>query len=404
MPEEPEVSLHRHLSLPLITFYGLGTIIGAGIYVLVSEVARTSGTLMPLAFLLAGVIASLTGACYAELGSRFPHAAGAVLYIDQAFGKPSLSRITGVLVLLTGIVSAATISRGFVGYLDIYWQVNPALAIIGLCIVMGTITSIGIRESVWAITIITLLEVFGLFLVLGFTSWGQEPVVQIEQLQITGIEPLILGAFLAFYAFIGFEDMVNLAEEVKNPRVNLPRAILLSIVISSLLYLAVSVTAVIYVDLSELGASSSPLALMVSSYPGAVKAIGLIGIVAITNGALTQIIMASRMIYGMARRGLLPEVFAHVNRRTRTPLLNTWLVTLMIMGFALWLPLVTLASMTSAIMLVIFALVNLSLLKVKKAGIFEGEAPSFQVWRWVPLAGLVINLCLLAYQAATVMR
>ena len=200
-----------------------------------------------------------------------------------------------------------------------------------MCMVMGTITSIGIRESAWAITIITLLEVVGLFLVLGFTSWGQQPVVQVEPLQIIGIEPVILGAFLAFYAFIGFEDMVNLAEEVKNPRVNLPRAILLSIVISSLLYLAVSVTAVRYVDLVELGASSSPLALMVSKHPGAVKVIGLIGIVAITNGALTQIIMASRMLYGMARRGLLPGVFAQVNRRTRTPLLNTWLVTLMIM-------------------------------------------------------------------------
>jgi APA family basic amino acid/polyamine antiporter len=404
MSEDPEVSLNRHLGLPLVTFYGLGTIIGAGIYVLVSEVARTSGSLMPLAFLLAAVIASLTGACYAELCSRFPHAAGAVLYIDKAFGKATLSQTTGVLVLLTGIVSAATISRGFVGYLDIYWQVDPNLAIIGLCMVMGAITSIGIREAAWAITVITLLEIIGLVLVLGFTAWGQEPVAQTETLQLTGIEPVILGAFLAFYSFIGFEDMVNLAEEVKNPRVNLPRAILLSIVISSLLYLAVSVTAVRYVNLVDLGASSSPLALMVANHPQAVKIIGLIGIVAITNGALTQIIMASRMLYGMARRGLLPGIFARVNRRTHTPLLNTWLVTFMIMGFALWLPLVTLASITSAIMLVIFALVNLSLLKVKKAETVQGEAPSFQVWRWVPLAGLVINLCLLAYETALVMR
>jgi APA family basic amino acid/polyamine antiporter len=404
MSEDPEVSLNRHLGLPLVTFYGLGTIIGAGIYVLVSEVARTSGSLMPLAFLLAAVIASLTGACYAELCSRFPHAAGAVLYIDKAFGKATLSQTTGVLVLLTGIVSAATISRGFVGYLDIYWQVDPNLAIIGLCMVMGAITSIGIREAAWAITVITLLEIIGLVLVLGFTAWGQEPVAHTETLQLTGVEPVILGAFLAFYSFIGFEDMVNLAEEVKNPRVNLPRAILLSIVISSLLYLAVSVTAVRYVNLVDLGASSSPLALMVANHPQAVKIIGLIGIVAITNGALTQIIMASRMLYGMARRGLLPGIFARVSRRTRTPLLNTWLVTFMIMGFALWLPLVTLASMTSAIMLVIFALVNLSLLKVKKAETVQGEAPSFQVWHWVPLAGLVINLCLLAYETALVMR
>jgi APA family basic amino acid/polyamine antiporter len=398
MSEDPEVSLNRHLGLPLVTFYGLGTIIGAGIYVLVSEVARTSGSLMPLAFLLAAVIASLTGACYAELCSRFPHAAGAVLYIDKAFGKATLSQTTGVLVLLTGIVSAATISRGFVGYLDIYWQVDPNLAIIGLCMVMGAITSIGIREAAWAITVITLLEIIGLVLVLGFTSWGQEPVAQTETLQLTGIEPVILGAFLAFYSFIGFEDMVNLAEEVKNPRVNLPRAILLSIVISSLLYLAVSVTAVRYVNLVDLGASSSPLALMVANHPQAVKIIGLIGIVAITNGALTQIIMASRMLYGMARRQLLPAVFGKVNASTQTPVFNTWLVTLIIMGFALWLPVVTLAQLTSFIMLAIFALVNLALLRVKALSTGDQPAPAFTIPMWVPIAGLITNSSLLGYQ------
>jgi APA family basic amino acid/polyamine antiporter len=396
MLEQQEVSLQRHLGLPLVTFYGLGTIIGAGIYVLVSEVARVAGTLMPLAFLGAGIIAALTGLCYAELCSRFPHAAGAALYVDKAFKRASLSQLTGFMVLLTGIVSAATISRGFVGYLDLYWQLDTRLAIIGLCLLMGTITSLGIRESAWAITLITVVEIAGLIFVLSFVTAGQALEQQAEELQLSGLTPIALGAFLAFYAFIGFEDMVNLAEEVREPETNLPRAIILSIAVSSLMYVAIAVAAVYYIDLSELAASASPMALMVGNSPRAVAAIGVIGMVAISNGALTQIIMASRMLYGMARRQLLPAMFGKVNARTQTPVLNTWLVTFTIMGFALWLPVVTLAQLTSFIMLLVFAVVNCALLRVKAQR--SGEAPAFTVPGWVPMTGLIANLCLLGYQ------
>ena len=397
MQTEREPSLHRHLTLPLVTFYGLGTIIGAGIYVLVSEVASTSGTSIAWAFLTAGLIATLTGACYAELCSRFPHAAGAVLYVDQAFSRPFLSQLVGVLVLITGVVSAATISRGFVGYLNIYWAVSPTIAITGLCLLMGLITSIGIRESAWIITLITLLEVGGLLLVLYFTSSGADLIAQPDAFQITGIGPVLAGAFLAFYAFIGFEDLVNLAEEVREPRRNLPRAILISLVLSVLLYLAVALTALSFVSLEDLSASTSPLATMVSNYPKVVAAIGIIGMIAISNGALTQIIMASRMLYGMARRGLLPPIFGRIHPRTRTPFLNTWLVTGVILGFALWLPLATLARITSSVMLIVFIFVNLSLLKVQAGNLFEDHTPRFIVPRWIPVFALLANLFLLAY-------
>lgn len=398
MTAPPEISLQRHLGLPLVTFYGLGTIIGAGIYVLVSEVARVSGTLMPLAFLAAGIIAGLTGLCYAELCSRFPHAAGAALYVDKAFSRPALSQLTGFLVLLTGIVSAATISRGFVGYLDLYWHIDSRLAIVGLCLLMGMITSLGIRESAWAITLITLLEIAGLLFVLGFVASGQALEEQVDQVHVRGLTPIVLGAFLAFYAFIGFEDMVNLAEEVRDPETILPRAINLSIASSAILYLAIALAAVRYIDLSVLAESTSPMAVMVGNSPGAVAAIGLIGMVAITNGALTQIIMASRMLYGMARRKLLPARFARINARTQTPVFNTWLVTATIMCFALWLPVVTLAQLTSSIMMLVFALVNISLLSVKTHASRDASAPAFSVPRWVPLTGLIANLCLLGYQ------
>jgi APA family basic amino acid/polyamine antiporter len=397
--EQQGVSLQRHLGLPLVTFYGLGTIIGAGIYVLVSDVTRVSGTLMPWAFLTAGVIAALTGTCYAELCSRFPHAAGAALYVDKAFKNAKLSQLVGLLVLLTGIVSAATISRGFVGYLDLYWPINHSLAIVGLCLLMGTITSIGIRESAWVISLITLLEVAGLLFVLGYAT-SQPPIPEpAPELMFSGITPVVLGAFLAFYAFIGFEDMVNLAEEVIDPTRNLPRAILLSIGISSVFYIAVALVALYYVDLTKLAASSSPMAVMVGQSPRAVAAIGVISMVAISNGALTQIIMASRMLYGMARRKLLPAMFGHISARTQTPVLNTWLVTIIIMGFALWLPVATLARLTSSIMLVIFALVNLSLLRVKSQAA-NGESPGFAVPKLIPQLGFIANLCLLGYQIA----
>jgi APA family basic amino acid/polyamine antiporter len=396
--DQQQASLQRQLGLPLVTFYGLGTIIGAGIYVLVSEVAHVSGTMMPLAFLVAGVTASLTGLCYAELCSRFPHAAGAVLYVDKAFRRAWLSQLTGLLVLLTGIVSAATISRGFVGYLDLYWHIDTSLAIIGLCLVMGTITSLGIRESAWAITLITLLEIAGLLFVLSFVTTGQAVTEQAQEVQMSGLGPVALGAFLAFYAFIGFEDMVNLAEEVHEPETNLPRAIVLSIGVSGVMYVAIAVTAVRFIDLTELAASNSPMAVMVGNSPTAVAAIGVIGMVAISNGALTQIIMASRMLYGMAQRQLLPASFGKINARTQTPVLNTWLVTFVILGFALWLPVVTLAQLTSFIMLVIFALVNVALLRVKARATGDHPAPVFTVPAWVPIAGLIANSCLLGYQ------
>jgi APA family basic amino acid/polyamine antiporter len=388
--------LHRTLGLALVTFYGLGTIIGAGIYVLVGEVARSAGTLLPAAFLLAGIIALLTGSCYAELSGRYPHAAGAVLYVDEAFSSPLVSQLTGLLVLVTGIVSAAAISRGFVGYLDIYWKIPPSYTIVALGALMGLVASKGIKESALLISAITLLEVAGVLLVIGFTVIG-DPVTQLPQSVVPfAPTPIIAGAFIAFYAFIGFEDMVNLAEETRDPGITMPRAILISIAVSTLLYIAVAVAATFYVDLVQLADSGSPLVLMVSGNTWAVNLVTLIGMVAITNGALTQIIMASRMLYGMAGRGLLPHFFRHVNSRTQTPSRNTWLVTLVIIGFALWLPVLTLAKLTSTVMLVIFAGVNLALIRIRHTQ--RGPATlTFKVWPWVPWLALAVNLYLLGY-------
>jgi basic amino acid/polyamine antiporter, APA family len=388
--------LQRKLGLSLVTFYGLGTIVGAGIYVLIGEVANIAGQQIAWAFLLAGIIASLTGACYAELSSRFPAAAGAVLYIDQAFNKKRLSQFSGLLIILTGIVSAATISRGFVGYLGLYIDIPDWLAIVSLALILGSIAVLGVKESASAVALITILEVFGLLMVIVLVSFSSQTEAphNHESFQLSSI---ILGSFLAFYAFIGFEDMVNLAEEMKSVKRDMPRAIFFAMIISTLLYLGIAWVAAEHTNLPGLASSDSPLAYMLGDHKLAVMIIGLISLVAITNGALTQIIMGSRVLYGMSRRNILPKVFGQVWTKTSTPVFSTLTVTFVILIFALWLPLAVLAKLTSSVMLMIFALVNLSLIRIKMI-----EAPKmtdhFKVPMAVPVLGLLMNISLLVYQ------
>ena len=388
-----EEQLKRTLGLPLLTFYGLGTIVGAGIYVLIGEVAGVSGSLLPVAFVIAGVVAGLTGASYAELSARYPRAAGAALYVDAAFGNLYLSRLTGFGLLFTGVVSSATICKGFTGYLNLYVSVPEIVAIPLLCLGLFLVASWGIKESAWLITLITLLEVGGLLLVVYLAGSSERTTDSIPvHFGVTGV---LLGSFLAFYAFIGFEDMVNLAEEVKDPEVTLPRAILLSIAISIGLYVVVALAALLWSDLESISRSDSPLAVMVGDSPTGVWVIGLISLVAVVNGALVQVIMAARVLYGMAMREMLPRFFARVNRMTQTPVLNTLLIVVVILCFALWLPMITLAKITSAVMLCIFALVNLSLIQVKRRE--HGEAP-FVVPVAVPVAGSICCVSILLYQ------
>jgi APA family basic amino acid/polyamine antiporter len=394
--------LKRSLSLPLLTFYGLGTIIGAGIYVLVAKVAGHAGLYAPLAFLLAAALAAFTGLSYAELSARFPKSAGEAVYVQQGLGRQSLSMLVGLLIVTTGVVSAATVANGFVGYLHVFVPIPDALAITLLALALGTLAVWGIEESVMAATLITLVEIGGLLfiVVVGGQSLATLPARLPELVPPADArvwQGILLGAFLAFYAFIGFEDMVNVAEEVRDPTRVLPRAILLALGGSTVLYLLVALVAVLALPPVELAASSAPLAdiyLRTTGKPPTV--ISLISMFAIVNGALIQIVMASRVLYGMSRERWLPAWLGRVHPRTRTPLWATVLVTLVILALALWLPLETLARATSLVILVVFALVNLALLRIKRrdphpAGI--GTYPA-----WVPLAGAVSSGGFALYQ------
>jgi amino acid transporter len=400
-------ALKRSLSLPLITFYGLGTIIGAGIYVLIGVVASKAGMFSPLAFLLAAFIAGFTAFSYAELSSRLPRSAGEAVYIQEAFGKRWLSSTVGWSVVAIGLVSSATIANGFVGYLGIFIQTPDWLAITCLVVSLGLIAAVGISQSVWMATIITLIEIGGLIYVLvvagdNFSQLPSRLPELIPSFEASAWNGIFIGAFLAFYAFIGFEDMVNVAEEVKDAPRTLPKAIIIALVVSTILYLAVALVAVLALPINDLASSNAPLALIVENSVEAsgnksTLFISAISLVAVINGALIQIIMASRVLYGMGNTGMAPHRLAKIHPRTQTPLISTGLTTFAVLVLALWLPLVTLAQITSFITLTIFAVVNLSLIRLKLRTPNVPDTVHYPLW--VPIIGASLSIIFLAIQS-----
>lgn len=405
-PHRPQ--LRRVLSLPLITFYGLGTILGAGIYVLVGKIAGVSGLYAPLAFLIAAAVAALSGFSYAELTSRYPHAGGESIYVQQGFGIRALSTLVGLLVATAGLVSAATISHGFVGYLNVFVALPATPVIVVIVLALGSLAIWGILESAWAAAIATIVEIAGLLLIIAVASpclatlparWP-ELLPAADAAAWSGI---MLGAFLAFYAFIGFEDMANVAEEVQDPARNLPRAILFALALATMLYFLVALVAVLSLPPAQLAASAAPLALIFEHSTGHPPSlIAAISLFAVLNGALIQIIMASRMFYGMSAAGWLPGALARVGTRTGTPVVATIAATAGVLLFALALPLATLAKATSTIVLAVFALVNLALIRIKRRDPAPAGARVYAAW--IPWGGLLLSLALLVFQLFTVIR
>ena len=395
-------SLKRSLSPSLLTLYGLGNILGAGIYVLIGKVAGHAGIYAPMAFLLASLLACLTAFTYAELSARYPVSAGEAVYLQKGFARVWLSVLVGLLIVMAGVVSAATITRGFVGYLQVFIAVPPGLAMLLLVTVLGGLAAWGISESIRIAAVFTVLEILGLLLII----WVARPDISTAVNQASHIIPpanidiwqgILLGTFLAFYAFIGFEDMVNVAEEVRNPWRNLPLGILLALFVSSLLYFAVAFVSVVQFTPDELAASDAPLAYIYQQSTGKTPTlISLIGIFAVVNGALIQIIMASRVLYGMARQGWVTSSLGSVHPQTRTPLQATLLVSVLVLVMALWLPIEQLAKATSYFLLTVFALVNLALWRIKSKR--RDDIVPFVIPVWVPMAGFFLTTVFLLYQ------
>ncbi len=398
-----ETRLNRALSLPMITIYGLGTMVGGGFYALLGKVAGHAGMLAPMSFLVAAAIAFVTALSFGELAARFPYSAGESRYVFEAFRRRSVSMLVGWMVIATGVVSAATLANAFSLFLRDLIVLPSNLGVVFLIVVLSAIAIWGIGQSVVIAGIIAVIEVGGLvyLLVSMRRQWSELPLRWKELVPTLEIEPwsgVFVGAFLAFYAYIGFEDMVNEGEEVIDPSRNLPRAILIALIVTAALYLLVATPAVLMVPPQELAEARTPLALLVPQDSDAARMMMVcISMLAGVNGALVQLIMASRVAYGMSDQGMGPAFLARVHLQTRTPITATLLIAALTLTFGLWLPLEALARLTSAIMLVNFAAVNLSLVVIKRRSPERtDDGPRHSIW--VPIFGSLLCLIFLGLQ------
>ncbi|MFP3920209.1 MAG: APC family permease [Dichotomicrobium sp.] len=398
-PESGEAQLNRTVTLPALTLYGIGVIVGAGIYVLIGETAAKAGFYTPLAYLAASVLVSLTAASYAELCAAHPVSAAETAYIRAGLGIESLATLAGLLVCLSGIVSSATLIQGGAGYASSLSDLPPDALAIAFALALGTIVGLGIRLSVGVIATITVVETGALIVIaaLGLTDFeAVRAGVSAHYTPFDGAAAVgvISGVLLAFFAFIGFEDMVNIAEEVKHPERNMPIAIALALVSVTVLYMAIALVAVLYADISELAASRAPLSLVFERITGLSGAVvSMIAIFAALGGVIAQMVMSTRILYGLGRMGKVPGWFAVVHPRTQTPVNATVLVTAAIVVLAFFLPTRELAETSAAGTLFAFSFVNLSLWRLKGR---PGYQPvGFSIPRFVPLLGAVLSLAFL---------
>ncbi len=388
--------LKRRISLFGVTVYGVGNVLGAGIYALIGEVVGITGNLSWLAFILASVTGALTGLSYAELSAMFPKSAAEFVYTEKAFKIRLLSFLLGWIIIFSGILSAATVALGFAGYLAALIGFSPIILVVIFAIILIVIVSlinfVGIRASTWTNIIFTLIEASGLILiiVIGIPFLG---TVNYFVLPIGGSFAAIFSAIaLIFFAYIGFEDIANVAEEVKEPARNLPRAIIYSIIITTVLYCLTALSVVSILPYSAIATSSAPLSDVALAVLGPIGGIvmSFIALFATANTVLIMMIVTSRMMYGMARDKALPEGLSKVSPKFRTPALAV-LVTMILTIIPLFLAdIKTIADATVFGVLINFFLVNLSLIVLRKKKP-ELERP-FRLKpniKWLPIVALL---------------
>lgn len=383
----------------MLVLYGVGVTVGAGIFVLIGTVGELAGPRAPLAFVLAAIVATATAFSYAALARGFPHAAGASLYVHRAFG-PIAGFAVGFGVALTGIVSSATIVLGFTGYLlQLVDLPRPAVVAVTLAFV-GWLVARGVRESVGAAAAMTAIEVGVLAVLIGAgTPVLADPAVWTAAFGFAGpLDPqaILAAAVLAFFAFIGFEDIVNMAEETVEPDRVVARAILATLGVTTVLYVLVALVAAGAPPPPGAAPDDAPLAVLWTRLTGQSGAwLAALALVSVLNGVIVQTIMASRLLYGMARERMLPGFLAHVGAR-HTPTTAVWIVAGLIAALALIFPIATLARLTTTVTLVVFASVNSALVVLASRPGHEKLRP----WRPVGILGAMLTGGLAGYEIA----
>lgn len=400
---ERRPGLKRSLGFWPLTLYGLGTIIGAGIYVLVGEVAGRAGMGAPIAFVAAGIVAGLTGLSYAELVARHPEAAGETAYVQEAFHSKALARLAGVALIFVAIIAAASIAKGAAGYLEQYVPLPRWAGGAIIVAIFTAVAALGVTESVRIAVVMTLIEIGGLVLILVLAAPALEALParagELIPRDFGAWAGVFAGMFVAFFAFIGFDSLANMAEETEEVGRVLPRAILAAVALSSLIYGLVALVAVFALSPADLSAQDAPLVAVLET-TGFVwsRHFAAIALIATANGVMVEIVLVSRLAYGMARRDLMPHWFSAVNARTRTPLRATLIGGAVILALVVAVPFSALVAATSTVTLCVFALVNLSLVRLQ----MKDRRPDLAIRapRWAPPLGALTCLGLIAAQIA----
>lgn len=414
-PSDGTPELKRALGPKLLILFVIGDILGTGIYATTGQVAGRVGGALWVPFAIGFLVAILTAASYVELVGKYPKAAGAALYTQKAFKVPFLTFIVAFMVMCSGLSSASAAARAFSGdYLAEFTDaVPPTLVAILFILALATLNLRGVSESVKTNVVLTLVELSGLAIILGIGAYavltGDGEPARLTDFEASGtgfsLMTGVLGATaLAFFAFVGFEDSVNMAEETKDPSRTFPRAIFIGVAVTGTIYILVALVSSLLVDYKTLEGSSGPLLEVVKAggvdFPP--KLFALIALFAVTNSALINIMMASRLCYGMANERILPKAMGRVLPTRRTPVVGIVFVSLLAVGLVSTGEIQGLGDTTAFLLLCVFFVVNVAVLVLRRDPVGHGH---FRAPTIVPVLGAITALILaspLADRAADV--
>lgn len=385
----PGIGLERILTFWPLVLYGMGVIVGAGIYVALDAVMQRAGPTAPISFLLAGLSAGLTGLCYAELSGRFPQAAGAASYVAEGFRSKVLGTLVGIATTFAVAVAAAAIAHGATQFLAHLLPISPTFIAVVIISVFTGVAIAGVGASVGLAALVGVIEIAGLVaaIIAGIISAPDFYRPDMFPSTVAGWRSTLAGAFIAFFAFIGFETLANMAEETRAPQRTVPLSILGAVVASIVLYVGVAIATV----LADQGGANPLLALF--SANGA-QTFAAIAFVAVSNGVLVEIMMLSRLLYGMTNNGQLPTWLGAVHPLTRTPIIATLTAGAIVLTAAIVLPFHSLLVTANAITLGIFLLVDVALMLIHaREPVLIG---SFKAPRWAPPIAASLSGALLA--------
>ncbi|TFC91787.1 MULTISPECIES: APC family permease [Cryobacterium] len=397
----PSGELKRNITGRMLFLFILGDVLGAGIYALVGQIAGKVGGVTWVPMLLALALALLTAASYAELVTKYPHAGGSAVFAERAYKRPIISFLVGFCMLAAGVVSAAGLALAFAGdYLRTFIDIDPVFGAVIFLAVIGAVNARGIKESVRANLVMTMIETTGLVLVVAavgvlLSNGGGDigRAVRFEE----GSSPVVAifgAALLAYYSFVGFETSANVIEEVTDPSRVYPKALFAALTTAGVLYVLVGTAASVAVPADELAGSTGPLLTVIQATAVAIPdwLFSVIALVAVANGALLTMIMSSRLTYGMSTRRLLPSVLSRVLPGRGTPWLAIVSTTLLAMVLTVTGSIATLAETVVLLLLIVFLSTNIAVLVLRRERV---QHHHFRAWTVLPALGALSCLVLL---------